>query len=257
MEIVVYTFVLLFGMLIGSFLNVVIYRMPRNKSVVFPRSSCPKCSKLIYWYENIPVISYIFLKGRCSNCNAKISIRYPLVEMLCGLIAVLLLPDHIHQQSIIYWVVRFSIACSFIAHFMIDIEHKILPDKINLYLLLIIFTYSVINYHWKFWLFGGLIGFLGPLSITWVFYKVKGQMGLGGGDIKLYGILGLLLGPLGILSNIFMSSFVGALIGLMLIYLNKMSRDTHLPFGPFIIVVAALQFFLPEIYNLVNPFNFM
>lgn len=257
METVIYLFILIFGMLIGSFLNVVIYRMPRDKSVVLPRSSCPSCSSLIKWYENIPVISYVFLRGRCSNCKTKISIRYPLIELLCGLVAVLLLPDHIHQQSIIYWVVKFSIACAFIAHFMIDIEHKILPDKINIYLFFVVFTYSVLNYNWKYWLLGGLVGFLGPLSITWLFYKIKGQMGLGGGDIKLYGILGVLLGPLGILSNIFLSSFIGAFVGLVLIYLNKMRRDTALPFGPFIIVVAAMQFFMPKVYKFVNPFDFM
>lgn len=257
METVIFAFILIFGMLIGSFLNVVIYRMPREQSVVMPRSSCPNCKSLIRWYENIPVISYIFLKGKCSNCKTKISVRYPLVEILCGLIAILLIPEQVNQQTMIYWLVKFSIACSFIAHFMIDIEHKILPDKINLYLLLIIFTYSALNYEWKYWLLGGLIGFLGPLSITWFFYKVRGQIGLGGGDIKLYGILGLLLGPFGILSNIFLSSFIGAIVGLLLIYLKKMSRENTLAFGPFIIVVAAFQFFLPEVFKMVNPFNFM
>lgn len=257
MDWIVFSFILIFGMLVGSFLNVVIYRMPLNQSVVFPRSSCPKCKSLIKWYQNIPVISYLFLKGKCANCKTKISIRYPLVEILCGLFAYLLFPSHVTQISLIYWFVKFSIACTFVAHFLIDIEHQILPDKLNLYLLFVVLNYSVFNFHWKFWLTGGLIGFLGPFLITWVFYKLKGQIGLGGGDIKLYGILGILFGPIGILSTIFFSSLLGSVVGVILIYLKKMDRSTAMPFGPFIILVAAVQFFIPDLFNAINPFKFI
>lgn len=257
MEWIIFIFVLIFGMLIGSFLNVVIYRMPREESVVFPRSACPQCKTIIKWYENIPVFSYLFLKGKCPNCQTKISIRYPLVEILCGLFAILLFPKDISQMNLIYWFVKFSIACTFVAHFLIDVEHQILPDQLNLYLLFVVLTYSMFNFHWKFWLSGGLIGFLGPLSITWAFYKLKGQIGLGGGDIKLYGILGILFGPFGILSTIFMSSFLGSLVGMLLIYLKKMDRSTAMPFGPFIILVAGVQFFIPDLFNAINPFKFI
>lgn len=257
MELIFFFFIVMFGMIIGSFINVVIYRMPREESVVFPRSKCPSCKKIIKWYENIPVFSYVFLKGKCSGCKSKISIRYPLVELLCGLFAYLLFPEHLTQMNLIYWIVKFSIACTFVAHFLIDLEHQILPDALNLYLLFVIFTYSVFNFHWKFWLMGGLIGFLGPLAITWAFYKLKGQIGLGGGDIKLYGILGLLFGPFGILSLIFLSSFIGSIVGLLLIYLKKMDRSTALPFGPFIILVASIQFFMPDLFDLINPFKFV
>jgi prepilin signal peptidase PulO-like enzyme (type II secretory pathway) len=257
MYVAIIFFIFSFGLIIGSFLNVVIHRVPLEQSVVFPRSACPKCGHVIRWYENIPVVSYIFLRGKCSQCKTKISIRYPLIELFCGFIALLLFPDTISQQSLVFWFVKFSIACSFLAHFLIDVEHKILPDKINLYLLAIIGCYVLLNYPWKYWLIGGAVGFLGPLLITWLFYKIKGQIGLGGGDIKLYGILGLLFGPLGILSTIFLSSFLGAFVGVAMIAMKKMDRDTALPFGPFIIIVAAVQFFAPKVFNFINPFNFM
>tara|TARA_Y100000385_G_C12606192_1_gene430945 strand:- start:190 stop:516 length:327 start_codon:yes stop_codon:yes gene_type:complete len=106
-----------------------------------------------------------------------------------------------------------------------------------------------------YWLMGGAIGFLGPLIVTWVFYKLRGQIGLGGGDIKLFGILGLLLGPVGIMHNIFMSCFVGAIIGILLIATKRMNKDTALAFGPYIIVVASFQIYFPNYFKMINPFN--
>jgi leader peptidase (prepilin peptidase)/N-methyltransferase len=247
--------IFIFGSLIGSFLNVVIHRVPLNLSIVSPRSRCPECNHLIRWYENLPVLSYLFLRGKCSSCKTKISIRYPLVEVLVGTFALNLFPDVIDYDSLLIFTYFFSVSCILLCHILIDLEHQILPDKINIYFLLITIPYVVFNYDLYFWLVGGIIGFFFPLLVTWLFYKIRGQIGLGGGDIKLFGILGLILGPFGIVHNIFMSCLLGSIIGIILILSKKLGKDTPLAFGPYIIVVAALQIFLPEIFDLINPFS--
>ncbi|MEX0798528.1 MAG: prepilin peptidase [Bacteriovoracaceae bacterium] len=259
--IAVQVLVFIFGLLIGSFLNVVIHRIPRGLSVVKPRSSCVKCGHKIRWHENIPVISYLLLRGKCSECDVAISWGYPLVELLTGLFALLLFPSDINLLQITHlemlrFVVEFSIAAIFLAHFLIDIEHQILPDKLNLYLLMITLPYSILTNPLPHWLIGGLVGFLGPYLVTLLFYKLRGQIGLGGGDIKLFGILGVLLGPVGVMNTIFMSSLLGSVIGIALIISKKMNKDTALAFGPYILVVAAIQIFFPQVFAQINPFGF-
>lgn len=239
-------FSITFGLLVGSFLNVVIHRIPRDQSIVTPPSSCPKCGHKIRWYENIPVISYLIQRGKCSSCKNPISVRYPIIELLTGIIAGFLSPKFISPGEITFFLFYFSIACIFLTHFLIDIEFQILPDKINLYFLGIALPYAFINFTPAYWITGGLIGFGGPFLVTYLFYKFRGQIGLGGGDIKLYGILGLLLGPLGVLNTIFLSCMLGACFGLTLMVLKKMSKETPLAFGPFILIVATLQIFFPK-----------
>jgi len=235
-----------FGLMVGSFLNVVIHRIPREQSIVFPGSTCPKCGHKIKWYENIPVLSYLALGGKCSNCKTKISLRYPIIELTVGIIAGLLAPKFFTPNAILMFLFYFSIACIFLSHFLIDIEFQILPDKINLYFLAIALPFAILNFPLAYWLIGGAIGFLGPFTVTYLFYKLRGQIGLGGGDIKLFGILGLLLGPLGVLNTIFLSCMIGAIFGITLIVIKKMGKDTPLAFGPFILIVAAIQIFFPE-----------
>lgn len=244
--------IFIFGSLVGSYLNVVIYRLPRNESTITPRSKCTKCGKLIKWYENIPVLSFLFLRAKCANCSEKISFRYPLVEILVGFIAYFLAPDEFTVNTLTIFALKFSIACSFLAHFLIDIEHQILPDKINIYLFLVILPFVFLSYPIEYWLVGGLIGFLGPLGVTVLFYKLRGQVGLGGGDIKLYGLLGLLFGPLGIMNTIFMSCMLGSIVGVTLIASKRITRNDHFAFGPFILIVAAIQFYFPEFFDQIN-----
>lgn len=246
--------IFIFGTLIGSFLNVVIYRIPRNQSIVSPRSKCPQCGNLIKWYQNIPVLSWLFLRGKCANCGFKIPIKYPLVELICGFISINLFPEVLGPEYIFTYVYYFSLACALLAHFIIDIEHKLLPDKINIYLLVITIPYVLLTSPPIYWLMGGAIGFLAPLIVTWLFYKLRGQIGLGGGDIKLFGILGLILGPVGVMHNIFMSCFFGAIIGIILMATKKIDRNTALAFGPYIIIVASIQIFFPSLFEMINPF---
>lgn len=236
----------MFGLIVGSFLNALIYRLPREINIALPRSSCPNCNKLIYWYENIPVFSYIFLRGKCSGCQTKISIEYPLVEIFSCIIAILLSPTDLSPSSIFSFFFHFSIFSSFLVHFIVDIRHQILPDLINIYLGALFLMVSVANFHYLHWLTGFAFGFGFPYLISFIFYKIKGQIGLGGGDIKLWGALGIYLGPLGIIQNIFLSCFIGALFGGSLLMLKVIKREHPIPFGPFIIIVASIQIFFPE-----------
>ena len=172
--IAIYILVFVFGLLIGSFLNVVIYRLPRELSIVRPRSSCPSCGHQVAWYQNFPVISYIGLKGKCSSCQTKIGIQYPLVELLVGLFAVLLFPfseglQGIGHVELFKFAVEFSIACVFLAHFVIDIKHQLLPDKLNLYLLAVITPYAALSFPPHHWVVGGIVGFMGPYLVTLFF----------------------------------------------------------------------------------------
>ena len=246
-------FVIIFGLLIGSFLNVVIYRVPLGKSIISPRSKCPNCEKQITWYENIPVFSWIFLKGKCSKCSSPISIKYPLVELLIGLTAYITYISFYNFTSmgLIQSLLVFSILSALVCHFFIDIKHQILPDGINIFLLILSFIYALLFLDIKSSLLGGVLGFGMPLLITWLYYKLRGVIGLGGGDIKLFGIFGLLFGLKGVVLNLFVSSFIGAIFSLVLMGLGKMDKDKPIAFGPFIILTGVIQLFKPDLINKV------
>ena len=242
-------FIFIFGLLIGSFLNVIIVRVPRREGILFPRSHCPQCRKLIRWYENIPILSYIFIGGKCQGCKTSISIVYPLVELLGGIGAVYLLNFSEGIFVFFHSIILFCIFCVFLCHFIIDLRHQILPDGLNIYLGCIFLMNMFVFLNWQFSLIGFCIGFGFPYLIALVFYFMKGEVGLGGGDIKLYGVLGLYLGPVGILQNIFLSSVLGSVVTILLILLNKVDRKTPIPFGPFIIILASWQIFFPKEYQ--------
>lgn len=256
MDLLFSVYFFIFGLMIGSFLNVVILRLPLKKDLVHKRSACPKCNSQLRWYHNIPVFSFLVLKGKCAFCGDRISWRYPLIELFTGLVALWLMPSTLTIESLALFSFYFSVACIFICHFMIDLDHHLLLDSLNLYLLAIFLCFSFFTFSWQYWLVGGLIGFLGPLVVTWLFYKIRGQVGLGGGDIKLYGILGIFLGPMGVIFTIFLSCFVGALLGLTLILAGKMTKDKPMAFGPSILMVAAFQIFFPEYAHALQSWFF-
>ena len=238
-------FLFIVGTIFGSFLNVLIYRLPRRMDIVFLSSHCTNCNKRINWYNNIPILSYLLLKGRCSSCTKKINIRYPIVEFITGVFIILIFPNTFSHGLILKFIMNFTIGCILLVHFFIDIDHKILPDVLNIYLAIIFIFYGIFFQPLLHWILGGLIGLLFPLTISWVFYLIRKQIGLGGGDIKLYASLGLYLGPVGILHNFFLSCLLGSIFGITMIILKKMNRNTTIPFGPFIIIVAIIQIFTP------------
>ena len=238
----------IFGLLIGSFLNAIIYRLPRDLSML-TRSQCPKCNNTISWFDNIPLLSYVFLKGKCRHCHIKIPIHYPMIELLTGLISLSFAYSLLQSNGLMTYSFYFSIACVFICHFVIDLQHKILPNELNIYLLILFIFYSLFFYPWQYWVLGGAIGLLFPLGVTMMFYYLRGKVGLGGGDIKLYGILGIYLGPIGISQTIFLSCFLGAIIGVLLIATRRIAKDQPLSFGPFILVIATWQIFFSHSFQ--------
>jgi prepilin signal peptidase PulO-like enzyme (type II secretory pathway) len=250
----IYAFI--FGCLIGSFLNVVILRLPAQKNLANERSVCPKCGNQLRWFHNIPVLSFIFLRGKCAFCGTRISWRYPLIEILTGLISYWLFPETTDLVSLGHYIFFFTIACVFICHFFIDLDHQLLLDSLNLYLLVPILGYVAFTFPWQHWVMGGGIGFGVPLFVTWLFYKLRGQIGLGGGDIKLFGILGFYLGPVGIILNIFLSCTVGAIVGIALMAFLKHSKDKPMPFGPAILLVSSFQIFFPQLAQQLQNFLF-
>jgi prepilin signal peptidase PulO-like enzyme (type II secretory pathway) len=247
-------YVFIFGCLIGSFLNVVIYRLPLEKNLSSDRSVCPNCNSQLKWYHNIPVLSFLALRAKCGFCGLGISWRYPLIELATGLIAFWLFPENISSFSLGIFAFQFCVACVFLCHLFIDLDHHLLLDSLNLYLLAMILAYSLVVYPWQHWLIGGGIGLGVPLLVTWLFYKIRNQVGLGGGDIKLFGILGIYLGPTGVMFNIFLSCFVGALLGMFFIATKRMTKDKPMAFGPAILLVATLQIFFPEVSTKIQSF---
>jgi len=238
-----------FGTMIGSFLNALIYRLPRDIDIVFPRSFCTSCHFKIFWYQNIPLISFLMLRGKCAKCSQKIPWRYPFVEFICGLASIYLMPENVNEATIIVFLFYLAIFSIFLMHVFIDFEHFILPDSLNLILAIMFLAYSIVHKNFTFWLFGGLLGLGIPFLVTWLFYKFRGQIGLGGGDIKLYAALGLYLGPLGVVHNIFLSCLIGTIPSLFLIITKKMNKNDPIPFGPFIVIVASFQIFFPELFG--------
>lgn len=238
-----------FGLIVGSFINVVILRLPEGKNITWDRSACRKCSRQLAWYENIPVLSYLFLLGRCRTCKERISIQYPLVEIAHGVAAYTLLRDWVTLdiQIGIYQLSTFLIVSILIAHFVIDLRYQLLLDKLNIALLLPVIILIVIDESYIRALAGGAFGFLLPLGVTWIFYKITGKIGLGGGDIKLFGVIGLMFGIQGVLLNLFTSCLLGSFITIFLIVLKIVRRDQFIPFGPYIILVTFTQIFFPNL----------
>ena len=237
-----------YGTIWGSFCNVLIYRLPLNQDWIFARSKCTECNKLVSWWMNIPLFSYLILKGKCFNCHKKISIQYPIVELICGLKAILLYWAYVHEinsATILNFLFHDMILTLLIAHFIIDLKYHLLPDIITIMLLVLILINVGVHESWYWSLTGAAIGFFSTLIITYIFYLMKGQIGLGGGDIKLYGVIGLMVGPMGIVQTLLVSSIIGIFHAITLMCLKKMKKDQPFAFGPSIIITFILQIHFP------------
>jgi len=242
MNIYVPLFIFIFGLVIGSFLNVVIYRLPRHESIVEPGSHCPSCGKPIKPYDNIPVLSYIILRGKCRYCHAVISPRYPVVELLTGFIFVLV---YLKYGLSIDTLVLLILCTSLIAITFIDIDHRIIPDKIS-------YPGTIIGFLSSFFVsinnpINAIIGMLvgsGILFLTAFLYKAfTGIEGMGMGDVKLMAMIGAFLGWEAAIFTVIISAFIGSLIGIGFILFAGKGKRYAIPYGPFISVSVVIYLF--------------
>ena len=258
--------VIVIGLLVGSFLNVVIYRLPvmmerewksecklildpdspneepaEPFNLAFPNSHCPNCDAPIRAWQNIPVISYVLLRGQCANCKVSISARYPIIEAVTAL-----------MSAVIAWQLGASLEMlaalfftwSLIALTMIDADHKLLPDQITLPLLwagLLLNSFSLfVPLYDAVW--GAIGGYLSLWSVYWLFKILTGKDGMGYGDFKLLAALGAWLGWQSLLVIILLSSLVGAIVGSIILLANKQGRNTAIPFGPYLAAAGWIAF---------------
>lgn len=240
-------FVFIFGLCIGSFLNVCIYRLPESKSIVHPRSACLHCGALIRFYDNIPIFSYIALKAKCRHCGAHISLRYPVIEFISGIFAVgVFLKFGISVEALIYYT---FIAVLLVITF-IDIDHQIIPDVISLPGIPIFFaaSFALPNVTFVESILGILVGGGSLYLVAWLYHLITRKEGMGGGDIKLLAMMGALIGWKGVLFTIFAASAVGTLAGLAVILKTGKTMKLKIPFGPFLAIGAiAFIFFGPQL----------
>ena len=227
-----------FGLAFGSFLNVVIHRLPRGASIVSPGSRCPACGYALRAMDNIPVVSYLMLRGRCRQCGVRISPRYPLVEIATAALFGL-------HYFVFGWTpllaVRLLFAASLVALFAIDLEHHLLPDAITLPgvgagLLASLFLPPGTR--------DALIGVLAGGGVLWLigeaYYRYAGEEGMGGGDVKMLAMIGAFLGWQLVIVTLVFSSIAGSLIGVLLIVTKRGGMKYALPYGTFLSIAALV-----------------
>ena len=239
-----------FGMVIGSFLNVCIYRLPASQSIVHPRSCCPQCGHLVRAYDNIPVLSYLLLHGRCRDCGARISPRYPLVELLSGAFAAMTV-----VRFGVGWTaaVVFVLVATFLVITFIDIDHRIIPDVITLPGIPTGLAASFVLdpapplVQPLESLIGILAGGGSLFLVAWGYQFITRREGMGGGDIKLLAMIGAFFGWPGVLFTIFTASLTGTLAGMAVILRQRADMKLAVPFGPFLAIGAIGYVFIgPE-----------
>lgn len=224
------------GLCVGSFLNVVIYRLPHNMSLAKPGSHCPSCKYELHWYDNIPVLSYLMLGGKCRKCKTHISFRYTAVELantLLWLLCVFLFWEKSIPLACIYIIVL----SVFICVFFIDLEHQIIFDRFQI-ILLVLGVASIFfdkDFGWLSHVIGGVVGFSVFYLISWGFEKLCGKEGLGGGDVKLAGVVGLLLGWERLLLGLLIATIPAAVI-MLILSKGKKGENRQFPFAPFLVV---------------------
>ena len=252
------------GLLVGSFLNVVILRLPKRlewdwkrdardilempelydpppPGIVVERSHCPQCGHQLSWYENIPLLSWLALRGRCRKCRTPISIQYPAVELLTML-------------AVVACVWRFGfgwqgfgaslLSCFLIAGAGIDLRTKYLPDQITLVLMWLglIASVDTLFVPAKEAIAGAVLGYMSLFSVNWLFRQIRGKTGMGYGDFKLLAALGAWAGYKMLLPIVLVSSLVGAVVGSLFLLLTQRGRDTYIPFGPYLAIAGWIVF---------------
>jgi leader peptidase (prepilin peptidase)/N-methyltransferase len=261
-----YIFSFILGSIIGSFLNVCIYRLPKEESIAYPGSHCTSCKRSINFYHNIPILSYIYLKGRCSYCNSKIPFIYPTVETLTGLLFMATLWRFGLGLDTLFYLV---LICGLIVITFVDLEHMIIPNVITYPGILLGILYNVLKTDWQnslelasnfsfgilnFFellneipildsLLGVILGGGILLLIAYSYEIIKKRQGMGMGDVKLLALIGAFLGWQGVFFVIFLSSILGSIVGLSIIIARRGDLKYALPFGPFLSIAAIIYIF--------------
>ena len=258
MERLVLFFAGLLGLIIGSFLNVCIYRIPINKSIAWPASFCPKCGKHIAFYDNIPVLSYLFLWGKCRHCKAPISWQYPIIELLTSVLTVVF----VWRWGLTPWTGVLLVAVySLIVLSVIDLQLMIIPDRFSLGLIVLGLAFSWLNpnfdgtalNHFLQSLLGAGVGFFGTLAVALLGYVMFRKEAMGGGDVKLMGGIGAFLGWKRVITTIVFASALGLIYSIFLMIFKGKKGGDAIPFGPFLSAGALINLYylvLPEMLTI-------
>lgn len=243
---ILYLIIFILGLIVGSFLNVVIYRLENGEKIVNDRSRCLSCKHTLAWYDLVPVLSFIFLKGKCRYCNNKISWQYPLVEIGTGVLFILMLnlfntpptpslEGNYFQCPILHLAFWFYIISSLIVIFVYDLKHYIIPDKVIYPAIIAALGFNLFsNFHNSLFLNNIFAAFIAGLFFYAIVIVTKGK-GMGGGDIKLAFLMGLILGWPVIIFSVFLAFISGSIVGIYLILTGKKKMKSMVPFGPFLI----------------------
>ena len=234
-----------FGSIVGSFLNVCIYRIPEGQSIAFPGSHCPQCEQSIKFYDNIPIVSYLILRGRCRTCKTEISPQYPIVEFITASLSVLLFWRY---GLSLQYLAAFSFTCALIIITFIDLKHQIIPDIITLPGIPVFFLFAIfiMNLRLIDAVMGIIIGGGILYVIAFAYELLRKTEGMGGGDIKLLAMMGGFLGWQSLWFIIMVSSILGAVIGITAMMMKKKDMQYAVPFGPFLSVAAVGYLFFGE-----------
>jgi len=242
----------LIGLCYGSFINVLLYRLPKKKSIITPRSFCPECKSSIPLYRNIPLLSFIIQKGQCHNCKKSISIQYPLIELATGLLwflfSYITLTPEINSIILLDFFFSIIIISFFIPLAMIDLKYLYFPYKLLIPIIVISLLFSIINFgilNNLSSIFGILISviFLSIIySITkvWFYFKNRNEEPIGFGDILLIIPIAVWIGPLGVLLCIFMASFIALSVWFVFNHYNMIKLDARMPFGPYLVLSSII-----------------
>jgi leader peptidase (prepilin peptidase)/N-methyltransferase len=226
-----------FGAIVGSFLNVCIYRLPLRKSIMWPSSACPHCGHELSWYENIPVVSFLALRAKCRTCHAPIAIRYPVVEALTAALFAL---GWWHYGPGALLASRLIFGCALLVLFAIDLEHHLLPNAITLPGIAVGLAFSLFTEPgWQASLIGALAGGGVLFAAAEVYYRIRHEEGLGMGDVKMLAMVGAFLGWKLALVTLMMASLAGSVVGVALIASRRGTMKYALPFGTFLALGAA------------------
>lgn len=246
--------VFIFGAVVGSFLNVCIYRLPRKKSIVYPSSACPACEKPIRFYDNIPLVSYLVLKGKCRDCSARISFRYFLIELITAVVFTL-----IYRRwglSSEFFIQIFFTAVLIVISF-IDYDFQIIPDILSIGGMVAGLIISFVRPGFRVMdaVYGVLIGGGVLFVIAYGYQLLTKREGMGGGDIKLLAMIGSFSGFKGVLFSLIGGSVVGTLVGIPLMLMKGKGEGTRyaIPFGPFLSLCAVMYLFLGP--GVIHAFN--